>query len=162
MSDFMFMLESRLTPIQSRVVAAVEAAAEDTDSQVFLAGGALRDMLGGFPIMDLDFTIQGDAVGLARRLASATGAETLSTDNLRQTVELSFPGGQTVEIAMSRQEEYSPSGGRPKVTPAPIWEDLLRRDFSVNAIGLSLHPASRGLLLDPATAWPTSSGASCG
>ena len=56
MSDYMFMLENHLTAAQNRVVAEVRKAALEANVNVFLTGGAVRDMLGGFPIRDLDFT----------------------------------------------------------------------------------------------------------
>src|SRR6185312_3085995 len=57
--------------------------------------------------------------------------------------------GVTAQIAMSRQERYPRSGGKPQILPATIQEDLRGRDFTCNAIALSLNRASRGLLLDP-------------
>jgi tRNA nucleotidyltransferase/poly(A) polymerase len=149
MSDYMFMLESHLSPGQSRVLAAVDQAAREAGLPLFLTGGAMRDMLGGFPITDLDFAVQGNAIGLARQVAQAAGAEITSLDEVRKTAELRFPDGVTAEIGMARTERYAKPGARPQVEPAPIHQDLLRRDFTINSIALSLHPASRGLLLDP-------------
>src|SRR5207249_1188977 len=102
-----------------------------------------------FQIRDLDFTVEGSAPKLAKILTPKAGAKVLSLDEHRRTMELLFPGGVTVEVGMSRQERYPKIGGRPQVTPATIQEDLRRRDFTVNAIALSLNRASRGLLLDP-------------
>jgi tRNA nucleotidyltransferase/poly(A) polymerase len=150
MSDYMFMLESHLSPGQSRALGAIDQAARQTGPPLFLVGGAMRDMLGGFPITDLDFAFQGNALALARRVAEETGARILAQDEVRKSAELVFPDGVTAEIGMARTERYSKPGARPQVEPAPIHQDLLRRDFTVNSIALSLHPASRGLLLDPA------------
>ncbi|HVX66404.1 MAG TPA: hypothetical protein VHA11_07375 [Bryobacteraceae bacterium] len=150
MSDYMFMLESHLSTDQIRVVAEVQAAAAETNASLFLTGGAMRDMLGGFPIRDLDFTIEGvNAPKIAKAVAKKTGAHVVEEDDLRKSVELVFPGGVTAEIAMARQEHYSKPGAKPQVTPSTIHEDLRLRDFTVNAIALSLNRASRGLLVDP-------------
>jgi tRNA nucleotidyltransferase (CCA-adding enzyme) len=149
MSDYMFMLESHLNTDQNRVLREVQSAAGEAGMRVFLTGGAMRDMLGAFPIRDLDFTVEGDALKLARTLGRKAGAKILASDSLRRSAELLFPGGVTAEIAMARQERYPRPGGRPEITPATIHEDLRCRDFTVNAIALSLNPSSRGLLIDP-------------
>jgi len=149
MSDYMFMLESHLSPDQNRVVAEVQAAAVETNVSLFLTGGAMRDMLGGFPIRDLDFTVEGSALKLARAVAARTGAKIVRTDDTRKRAELVFPSEVTAEIAMARSERYARPGARPQIAPASIHEDLMRRDFTVDAIALSLNPASRGLLIDP-------------
>ncbi len=149
MSDYMFMLESHLNPHQNQVVREVQTAAVGAGMRLFLTGGAMRDMLGAFPIRDLDFAVEGDALKLARAVARQTGAKILETDSQRNSAELLFPGGVTAEIAMARQERYPRPGGRPEITPATIHDDLRCRDFTVNAIALSLHPSSRGLLIDP-------------
>ena len=148
MSDYLFMLESHLVPAQRQVVSLVERAAVELSARIYLTGGAVRDMLGGYPITDLDFTVQGDAMRVANQVAKAANATIQAADKNRNTAELLFPGGVTAEIAMSRIEDAT-DPNQPKVTPASIHEDLLRRDFTVNAIALSLNEASRGLLLDP-------------
>jgi tRNA nucleotidyltransferase/poly(A) polymerase len=149
MSDYMFRLESHLSTDQNRVVAEVQAAAAEANTSLFLTGGAMRDMLGGYPIRDLDFTVEGNALKLARELARKAGGQIIVEDDVRNCAELVFPGGVTAEISMSRSEVYPKPGGRPQVSPAGIHEDLRRRDFTVDAIALSLNRASRGLLIDP-------------
>jgi tRNA nucleotidyltransferase/poly(A) polymerase len=149
MSNYMFMLENHLNAGQNAAIAAVQAAAVELETNLFLAGGAMRDMLGGFPIRDLDFVVEGSAAKLARAVAHATGAEIVATDDVRKTVELVFPDRTTVQIGTSRQERFPKPGSKPHVTPAGIHDHLRSRDFTLNAIALSLGRASRGLLLDP-------------
>jgi tRNA nucleotidyltransferase/poly(A) polymerase len=127
----------------------MQAVAAQAGVNLFLTGGAMRDMLGGFPVRDLDFTVEGNALKLAKTVANKPDVTLVSTDDVRKSVELKFPGGVTVELAMARQEHYPKPGGRPQVTPATIHEDLRARDFTVNAIALSLNRASLGLPIDP-------------
>lgn len=149
MSDYLFMLENHLNADQSRVLAEVQACAAESNVSLFLTGGAMRDMAAGFPIRDLDFAVEGPAVKLAKAVAHKSGAEIISIDEVRKSAELRFPGSVTVEIGMARQEKYAKPGGRPAVQPATVHEHLRGRDFTINAIALSLNRASRGLLLDP-------------
>jgi tRNA nucleotidyltransferase (CCA-adding enzyme) len=149
MSDYIYMLESHLSPDQNRAVEEVQAAAGQANVNVFLTGGAMRDMLAGFRIRDLDFVVEGNALKVAKAICDRTGAKTVSSDENRKTMELLFTSGVTAQIAMSRQEKYARIGSKPQVSPATIQEDLRGRDFTCNAIALSLNRASRGLLLDP-------------
>jgi tRNA nucleotidyltransferase (CCA-adding enzyme) len=148
MSDYMFMLESQLSADQNRVLELVQAAAGAAGVNLFLTGGGMRDMLGGFKVRDLDFSVEGNALKLAKSLEEQ-GARTLVWDENRRSAELVFPSGVTAQVAMSRKERYAKTGAKPQVTPATIQEDLRGRDFTVNAMALSLNRASRGLLLDP-------------
>jgi tRNA nucleotidyltransferase/poly(A) polymerase len=149
MSDYIYILESHLSPDQNRVVADVQKAAEPASANLFLTGGAMRDMLAGYRIRDLDFVVEGNALKLAKSVAEEAGAKIVAIDENRKCAELLFPSGATAQIAMSRQEKYSRTGARPQVSAATIQEDLRGRDFTCNAIALSLNRASHGLLLDP-------------
>jgi tRNA nucleotidyltransferase/poly(A) polymerase len=149
MSDYIYMLESHLSPDQSRVVEQVQTAAALTNVNLFLTGGAMRDMLAGFRIRDLDFVVEGPALKVAKALAEAAAAKTVSVDESRKSTELLLPSGVTAQIAMSRQEKYGRTGSKPQISAATIQDDLRGRDFTCNAIALSLNKASRGLLLDP-------------
>jgi len=148
MSDYIFMLESSLTMDQNRVLEQVQAAAGAAGVNLFLTGGGMRDMLGGFRVRDLDFSVEGNALKLVKPLEEQ-GARTLAVDENRRSAELAFDGGVTAQVSMSRKERYAKTGARPQVTAATIQEDLRGRDFTVNAMALSLNRASRGLLLDP-------------
>jgi len=142
------MLESHLSADQNRVLEQVQAAAGAAGVNLFLTGGGMRDMLGGFRIRDLDFSVEGRALKVAKALEEQ-GARALAVDEDRRTAELLFPNGVTAQVAMSRKERYAKMGAKPQVIPATIQEDLRGRDFTVNAMALSLNRASRGLLLDP-------------
>lgn len=148
MSDYMFMLESHLAPEQQAVVAAVQAAAAEANLNVFLTGGAMRDMIAGFLIRDLDFTVEGNSLKLAKSIEARTGAATVAVDDHRKVAEMRFPGDIRVTISMARQEKWG-RGARPAVQPATIHDDLRNRDFTINSIALSLNSASKGLLIDP-------------
>jgi len=149
MSDYMFMLESHLSADQFRVVGQMQELAGAAGLALYLTGGAMRDMLGGFPVRDLDFVVEGSAMKLAKAAEAKKVAAIESTDELRKSAELRFPSGVTAEIAMAHSEKFAKSGGRPQIATSTIHDDLRARDFTVNAIALSLNRAARGLLIDP-------------
>jgi tRNA nucleotidyltransferase/poly(A) polymerase len=148
MPDYIFMLESRLSPEQLEVLNRVQQEAQDLGLNLYLVGGAVRDLMSGSPIRDLDFTSEGNPGRLLRRL-QAGGVRRLELDEDRHHAELVLPNGVSLSLEMARNEIYREPGRPPEVRPAPIMEDLRRRDFSINAMAISLTPGSRGLLLDP-------------
>ena len=148
MADYIYTLETRLSPDQQKAVASVIDAAKAAEMNVYLTGGAVRDIITGFPIRDLDFTVQGNALKLQKDLERA-GAVIGDADDDTRTLLLTLRGGVRAEIAMARSETYEKSGKAPQIAPATIIEDLRRRDFTVNAMALSLNEGSRGLLMDP-------------
>jgi len=149
MSDYMFVLESHLDAAQNRVVTEMQRVATDAGMNVWLTGGALRDTLRGSRILDLDFTVERDAVKTGKSLAQACSGRILFEDGLKRWVELELAGGVRASVSYARSEKYSKPGGKPQVAPATIHEDLMRRDLTINAMALSLNRGSRGLLIDP-------------
>jgi len=148
MADYIYTLETRLSPDQQKAVTLVLDAAKAAGMNLYLTGGAVRDIVTGFPIRDLDFTVQGNALKLQRDLERA-GAVVGDADDETRALLLTLPGGVRAEIAMARSEHYDKPGKAPQMAPATIIEDLRRRDFTVNAMALSLNEGSRGLLMDP-------------
>src|ERR1035438_2168404 len=152
MSDYIYMLESHLNPDQNRVVEEVQEAAGQANVNLFLTGGAMRDMLAGFRIRDLDVAVEGNALKVVKTLCERAGAKVVSPDEVRKSAELVFPSGATAQIGMSRQEKYARTGAKPQVTAATIQEDLRGRDFTCNGDGAgeggAIMPISFALPLD--------------
>src|SRR5450631_1505281 len=148
MADYIYTMEIRLTPDQQRGVTLVQDIARDAGMNIYLTGGAVRDIISGFPIRDLDFTVQGNPLKLQKELERA-GSTTSGVDEDLKTLYLVLPGNVRAEISSARTERYEKTGKPPVISPATIIEDLRRRDFTVNAMALSLNPGSRGLLMDP-------------
>jgi tRNA nucleotidyltransferase/poly(A) polymerase len=149
MSDYMFALESHLDAAQNRTVAEMQRIATAAGVTVWLTGGAMRDMLRGAPIRDLDFTVERDAIKIGKALAAGLKGRVAEEDSLKRGVELEFPGGLRASVSNARTEKYAKPGGKPRIAPASIHEDLARRDFTINAIALFLNRGAKGLLVDP-------------
>jgi tRNA nucleotidyltransferase (CCA-adding enzyme) len=149
MSDYMFALESHLDAAQNRTVAEIQRIATEGNLTVWLAGGAMRDMLRGAPIRDLDFTVEREAVKIGKALAHVLKGHITEEDSLKRGVEMVLPGGLRASVSNARSEKYSKPGGKPVIAPATIHEDLSRRDFTINAIALFLNRGAKGLLVDP-------------
>ncbi len=162
MSDYNFLMESRLSPEQFQVLSQLSRLAAALGLNLYLVGGAVRDLTYGQQVIrDLDFAAEGNHQKILRTLAARSSpkrrggeAGALALDNLRDnrrlgSAEVNFSNGVRAEIGMCRGEVYRKPGRPPEVYPTTIFDDLKRRDFSVNAMAVSLHPNSRGLLLDP-------------
>jgi tRNA nucleotidyltransferase (CCA-adding enzyme) len=147
MADYIYLLENRLSPAQKHALTLIRQVARDNGLTVFLVGGAVRDLTSGSPVRDLDVVVQGNALKLKKDIEKAGGTiEGEQTSG--QTLFARFPGGVRLEIGSTLSTTY-PKPGKPVVAPATIQEDLRRRDFTANAMALSLNEGSYGLLMDP-------------
>ena len=148
MPDYMYLLESRLSPEQRAVLLRVQELARAQESNVYLTGGAVRDLISGMPLRDLDFTIEGNPQRMVRELEKG-GARVIQEDERLRHYELIFSGEVDGSISAARDEFYARPGAKVELRWSTVMEDLRRRDFSINAVAISLNPNSRGLLLDP-------------
>src|SRR5215468_6299937 len=148
MADYIYTMELRLTPNQLKGVNLVQDIARNAGMNVYLTGGAVRDIMSGFPIRDLDFTVQGNPLKLQKEFERA-GAVIGGADDNFHVLYVTLVGGVRIEVSGARIERYEKTGKPPIISLATIIEDLRRRDFTVNAMALSLNPGSRGLLMDP-------------
>jgi tRNA nucleotidyltransferase (CCA-adding enzyme) len=148
MADYIYSMETRLTPEQQSGVNLVQEIARHAGLNLYLTGGTIRDLITGFPIRDIDLSIQGNPLKLQKELEKA-GISVQGVDEDLRSLYLLMPGNVRAELNMTRSETYDHPGKPPSVASATINEDLRRRDFTVNAMALSLNEGSRGLLLDP-------------
>ena len=142
-----YLLKNRLSIHQQNALEHIRAAAREAGMTVFLVGGAVRDLTSGSPVFDLDVAVQGNALKLKKPLEKA-GGKLWGEHDATRTLFFRFPVGVTVEISSTRREEY-PKPGKPVYHWDTILEDLRRRDFTANAMALSLNAHSYGLLMDP-------------
>jgi tRNA nucleotidyltransferase (CCA-adding enzyme) len=147
MPDYVYLLERRLSPAQRSALSLIRDAARTEGMTSFLTGGAVRDLTSGHPVRDFDVTVQGDALKLKEKLESA-GFVYWGSHAPSQTLFLRYPGGVRLEISSARKETFA-KPAHPTYEWASILEDLRRRDFTVNAMAISLNEGSYGLLMDP-------------
>lgn len=126
----------------------IAALTERLSQPLFLVGGPVRDCLLRRAVSDLDLTTEGDALALARTVAHEWGGTWKSFDRFG-TTKVYLPGrALPIDIATTRTETYAQPGALPQVAPGSIHADLIRRDFTINAMALRLDGAYLGGLID--------------
>jgi len=122
--------------------------AEEEGFRVCLVGGVVRDLLLGLPNLDLDLVVEGDGLTFAEALADRVGGK-VKRHRRFGTATITLPDGLKLDVATARTEVYERPAALPKVQPSTIEEDLVRRDFTINALALDLGASHYGRLIDP-------------
>jgi tRNA nucleotidyltransferase (CCA-adding enzyme) len=125
----------------------INGQAVERGERVYLVGGVVRDMFLGYPNFDLDLVVEGAAVKLAQQVSETSQAKLLAHHRFG-TAKLRYENF-TLDLATARKETYTKPGALPSVTPGTIKDDLNRRDFSINAMAISLGSNDYGDLADP-------------
>jgi poly(A) polymerase len=122
--------------------------ADEQGLEAYVVGGYVRDILLGEEGKDVDIMVVGDGVRFARTVARKLDIDTVVTFERFGTAMIPVDGGK-IEFVGARKESYAPGSRNPSVETGSLREDLLRRDFTVNAMAASLNAATAGKLLDP-------------
>ena len=133
----------RLQPVFEAV-----AAVSEPFEGVYLVGGTVRDILLGERSFDVDIAVEGDAIALAQALADALGGRVRAHEKFGTAVVL-YGDDERVDVVTARTEFYDAPAALPTVEHASIREDLFRRDFTINAMAVSLKGDDLGRLVDP-------------
>ncbi len=136
-----------LKPDLKDIVHLIGEIAQQKGMKAYLVGGPVRDLFLGMDTIDLDIAIEGNAIELADAFAAKfLGKVTRYPAFKTATV---YNPGAIVDFATARKETYSKGGAYPAVSPSNIQDDLLRRDFTINAMAIGLNPKFFGKLVDP-------------
>lgn len=147
MPDYVYLLENRLSTDQRHALRVLREVAREAELILFLTGDAVRDLTSGHAVRELEVTVQGNALKLKKKIEKS-GAKIWGEDETTHTLYLCFPGTVRVDLVSTHKVDY-PKLGHPVYSTANIQEDLRRRDFTVNAMAISLNEGSYGLLMDP-------------
>ncbi len=131
--------------------------AHELGMSAYAVGGCVRDWRLGLPNgADLDVTVEGDGIALAKAAARVLSASLtvhpqFGTATLALTASEAIRTSESfrVDVATCRKETYAKPGAYPKVTPGTIRDDLARRDFTINAMAVAIVPERVGVLVDP-------------
>ena len=141
------LLEHSLERRQLSVLRGASEASVEIGAVLYLVGGTVRDLICKRSPMDLDISVEADLVETPDFLARRLGGEVVSQSEFG-TAKVRV-GDIELDLVSARRESYAGPGALPFVSPGDILDDLARRDFSVNAMAVSLRPDDWGRLLDP-------------
>ena len=124
----------------------VGSKAHELGMKAYLVGGTVRDILMGVNNTDIDISVEGDAEKLVTSW-DEPGCKT-ALHGRYKTGTITFPDGEKVDVATARREFYEYAAAVPTVQNSSLRQDLGRRDFTVNAMSISLSEDDWGTLTD--------------
>jgi len=142
-------LAAKLPPATYTLLQRMSELAALRQVTLFVVGGFVRDFLLGQPSLDIDLVVEGDGIAFAEYLATELGA-TLHSYPEFGTASIFYRDGQRIDLAIARQEFYEYPAALPQVEygSVTLQQDLYRRDFTINAMAISLNQADFGNLVD--------------
>jgi len=128
------------------LIRSISDTAELEHLPVYLVGGFVRDLILGVDNLDLDISVEGDAMLFAQKLTQKLGAKIVVHKRFgTATITL---GHKKIDFATSRKESYPELACLPVVSPSVLRDDLARRDFTINAMAIELSAKNYGKLID--------------
>lgn len=127
----------------------ISQVAHENGQSVYVVGGYVRDILMNRKVpTDIDFVTEGNGIRLAQSVAKALGKVKVSIFKRYGTAMLRY-NGLDLEFVGARKESYSKDSRKPSVEIGTLEDDQKRRDFTINAMAISLNKENFGALIDP-------------
>jgi len=148
----MTLMKNLLSHLNSKslsLVRSIGVLARAQGVKAYLVGGPVRDLMLKCPNVDLDITVEGNGIRLADSFVAGHPGARLTPYPAFKTASVHLPDGTLVDFATARRETYHRGGAFPAVKPSTIKDDLLRRDFTINAMAVAINPEAWGELTDP-------------
>nr|WP_294994115.1 HD domain-containing protein [uncultured Sediminibacterium sp.] len=137
------------TDTELKIFKTIAQAGASLNMQCYLIGGFVRDKLIGRPTKDIDIVCIGDGIALAHKVAEQFNPKPyVSFFKTFGTAQIKI-GDLEIEFVGARKESYARHSRKPDVLPGTIEDDQNRRDFTINALAISLNEADYGKLIDP-------------
>lgn len=133
---------------QDTIFQIIARTANNLDLPAYVVGGYVRDLLLNRPNKDLDFVCLGSGIQLAEQVAKELGGVQVTVFKNFGTAMIKLEDRE-LEFVGARKESYREDSRKPIVEDGTLEEDQLRRDFTINAMAISLQPENYGELIDP-------------
>lgn len=135
--------------IETDLFRLIATASESLQQRSYVIGGFVRDLLMDNPGKDIDIVTRGSGIDLANRVAELSGKRTKVTVFKNFGTAMLQHGDYEIEFVGARKESYRKESRKPLVEDGTLEDDQLRRDFTINALGISLNKEDYGALSDP-------------
>ena len=134
--------------LSDKTIERIAEISQNNNFEIYLVGGYVRDTLMNIPCSDIDIIVIGDAVVFANLVAEKFGTQLDAVYKKFGTALLNLSGAQKIEFASARKESYRKNSRKPDVTLSDLEGDLSRRDFTVNALAVSINKKNYGEIID--------------
>ena len=142
------MEENYASHLKHPVFKVISKELENSDKQAFVIGGFVRDLILGNKSKDIDIVVHGDGTLFAQKIAKTLRVKKVSIFKNYGTAHFKYKDID-VEFVGARKESYVEHSRNPNIAPGSLKDDQYRRDFTINALALDLHPNRYGVLIDP-------------
>ncbi len=134
--------------LENPIFSIVSQVSEEQNLPAYVIGGFVRDSILKRPSKDIDIVVQGSGIRLAELVAEKAGIKNVTVFKNFGTAMLRY-GDMEVEFVGARKESYRTNSRKPIVEDGTLEDDQNRRDFTINALAISLNKKDYGALVDP-------------
>jgi poly(A) polymerase len=142
-------LENKISErLQHSIFKAVQQVTDEQNIKAFAIGGFVRDLILDRPCKDIDVVVSERGPEIAKAVANKLGVKKVTIFKTYGTAMFKFQNWE-VEFVGARKESYSADSRNPEVSPGTLEDDQKRRDFTINALAISLNTENYGAIIDP-------------